>query len=195
MKQVPASKSQSEIVELVLRAKDGNDTAFSELLELYAALIESTSIRYSTGLSDEDRRDFRQESAIAFCRALDRFDPKEGVSFGYFAKVCIENRLIDCRRKLESNPAGQAVSLENSEISSSLTDDDPARYVLERENYLALCEQIRETLSDYENRIWTLVMFGRTPSEIAQFMNADKKSVENAIARVRRKLRKKLPPR
>ena len=72
---------------------------------------------------------------------------------------------------------------------------DPARYVLERENYLALCEQIRESLSDYENRIWTLVMSGRTPSEIARFIGADKKSVENAIARVRRKLRKKLPPR
>ena len=195
MKQVPAQKSQSEIVELVMRAKDGNDAAFSELLELYASLIESASIRYSAGLSDEDRRDFRQESAIAFCRALDRFDPRGGVSFGYFAKVCIENRLIDCRRKLENDPTGQAVSLENSEIPLTPTEDDPARYVLERENYLALCEQIRESLSDYENRIWTLVMSGRTPSEIARFIGADKKSVENAIARVRRKLRKKLPPR
>lgn len=194
MKQAPKSRTQAEIAELVSLAKSGSDDAFSELLELYGALLETMSIRYSEGLPAEDRRDLRQESAIAFCRALDRFDPAEGVAFGYFAKVCVENRLIDCRRKLATNPSGRAVPLD-VDPALPAAEDDPSRYVLERENYLALCERIREALSDYENRIWTLVISGRTPSEIAQSLGVERKSVENAIARVRRKLRKELPPR
>ena len=194
MKQAPKSKTQAEIAELVSLAKSGNDDAFSELLELYGALLEAMSHRYSEGLPAEDRRDLRQESAIAFCRALERFNPAEGVAFGYFAKVCVENRLIDCRRKLTNNPTGRAVPLEDDPALPA-AEEDPSRYILERENYLALCERIRETLSDYENRIWTMVISGRTPSEIAQNLGVDRKSVENAIARVRRKLRKVLPSR
>ena len=193
MKEAPESNKQDRIARLVLLAKNGNENAVSDLLNLYDSLIESLINRYSEGLSEEDRRDLRQEAAIAFCRALDRYHPEEGVAFGHFAKICVENRLIDCRRKSANDPTGQAVPLEDSGPSLSLADDDPARDLLERESYLALCERIRELLSDYENRIWMLVMAGRTPREIATIVGSDRKSVENAVARVRRKLRKALP--
>ena len=195
MKQVPEQKTTAEIADLVAQAQAGNENAFSKLLGLYDSLMESMTARFAEGLSEEDRRDLRQESAIAFCRALDRFDPTVGVAFGYFAKVCIENRLIDCRRRFLNEPSGHALPIEHSEASLPRADDDPARYVQERENYLALCERIREMLSDYENRIWTLVISGRTVGEITEILRADRKSVENTIFRVRRKLKSHLPPR
>ncbi len=194
MKQKPEQKTPEEINALVLQAQSGNEDAFSELLGLYSFLMESMAARYAAGLSEEDCRDLRQEAAIAFCRALDRFHADAGVGFGYFAKICIENRLIDCRRKWVREPAGRAIPIEDPNAVAQ-TADDPARYILEKENYLALCERIRETLSEYENRIWTLVISGHTASEIAAETGADRKSVENAVARVRRKLRKNLPLR
>lgn len=196
MNQFAEEKNQEKTEALVLQAQSGNENAVSALLKGYSPLMDSVSRRFSEGLPEEERNDLRQESVIAFCRALEQYDPSKNVTFGHFAKVCIENRLIDYLRRRARDPLGQAVPQEESPASLSEShEDDPARMVLERENYLALCEQIREALSDYENRIWTLVISGHTAAEIAERLGTDRKSVENAVARVRRKLRNNLPPR
>lgn len=173
---------------LVLQAKSGDEKAFSDLLEAYSPLLDAEARRFSVGLPDEEYNDLRQEAAIAFCRALDQFDPAKGVAFGYFAKGCIRNRLIDYTRRMKEPPV-------DGDTFPQPEPDDPGRDLLEKEKFLSLCKRIREILSDYENCIWTLVISGQTASGIAKTLGIDRKSVENALARVRRKLKKELPPR
>lgn len=186
------SLSENQTAGLLRRAKAGEEEAFSALLEQYAPLMETLAGRFAQGFSEQDRQDLRQEAAIAFCRALERFDESETVAFGYYARICMENRLTSWVRKQKKELRNTGTPLPEETVDQA---QDPARYVLEKESYLALCERIRDSLSNYENRIWTLVISGHTAGEIADMLGCEKKSVENAIFRVRRKLRASLLPR
>ena len=186
---------ETALTDLISRAKAGDEDAFARLLEQYASLVESLARRFgaASSFSEQDRQDLRQEATIAFCRAIDRFDAQDGVTFGYFAKICVENRLISWSRKqLRERAATTGLS---EEAKTDAHPENPADFILEQENYLELCRQIRGLLSDYENRIWTLFISGHTAAEIAELLGTEKRSVENAVFRVRRKLRNRLPHR
>ena len=65
--------------------------------------------------------------------------------------------------------------------------------MVEQENYLALYDQICRSLSPYENRVWWMYLSGRTAAEIGKQLGKDARSVQNAVYRIRRKLRAVLP--
>ena len=73
-------------------------------------------------------------------------------------------------------------------------ESDPAHYFLEQEQYDALQARVRETLSSREQQIWIRFVGGYSAGEIAEELGCEKKSVENAIFRARRKLRQMLLP-
>ena len=61
------------------------------------------------------------------------------------------------------------------------------------EAYTELYLRIRAALSTYENQIWWLYHSGRTAKEIAGVLGKSEKSIQNAIYRIRRKLRTEIP--
>ena len=183
---------ENENLSLILRAQNGDETAKTNLLALYKPLIEKLSYGFSEGLPDDDQNDLFQEASLAFLHALEQFDTEKGIAFGYFAKICISNRLTGYLRKRMTSLPENALPLEDIELPA---DDDPSKSLRDEESYLALCEQIRKILSDFEYRIWMRYVSGQTVQMIAQIAGTDKKSVENALVRARRKLIKNLPPR
>ena len=191
-----SSFSQIPLTDLLLQAQGGDQKAFEELLDRYAPLIDSMTRQFSANptFSVQDREDLRQEALVAFYRALMQFDTDRGqVQFGLYAKECIRNRLISHLRTLKRH--GQVLSLEESEnVDAQPSDgDNPADCLAEEEAYLSLCRQVSGILSDYENRIWWLYLSGRTAKEVAVLMECDEKSVQNAVYRIRKKLRSGLP--
>lgn len=191
-----SSFSQIPLTDLLLQAQGGDQKAFEELLDRYAPLIDSMTRQFSANptFSVQDREDLRQEALVAFYRALTQFDTDRGqVQFGLYAKECIRNRLISHLRTLKRH--GQVLSLEESETVDEHPSDseNPADRMAEEEAYLALCRQVSGILSDYENRVWWLYLSGRTAKEVAVLMGCDEKSVQNAIYRIRKKLRSGLP--
>lgn len=190
------SHDDPALQSLIVQAKTGDENAFAELLKRYSPLMDSLTRQFAPEVfSEHDRQDLRQEAVIAFFKALQNYEPDQNVGFGYFAKVCMENRLTSYLRKWNREPAAATLPLESETEIPSEEEADPLRYVMEKEQYLSLCETIRDALSDYENRIWTLFMLGATAEEIANRLGKEKKSIENAIFRVRSKLRAVLPPR
>lgn len=177
---------------LIEKAKAGNDAAKASLLDRYRPLIESLAFQYSANLPEEEREDLTQEASIAFFRALEQYDPERGISFGYFAKICISNRLIGYLRKKMNSPTEGAVSFEEVTLTA---EDDPSKPLRDSESYEALRRRIREVLSDFEYRVWMLFFAGQTAREIADALGKDSKSIENALARARLKIKKNLPPR
>ena len=157
-------------------------------MKQYRPLIDSLSFQFSSNLPDEERDDLFQEATIAFFNALEQYDPERKIAFGYFAKVCISNRLIGYLRKRTTIP----LPLENVELTA---EEDPSKRLRDEEAYRALCGQLQIILSDFEYRVWMLYVAGRTAREIAKMVEKDQKSVENTLARARRKIRKSLPPR
>lgn len=180
------------LATLIARAKKEEPGAFEELLERYTPLIESMTARFApSSCSVQDREDLRQEAVLGFYRALQEYDPaQEEVQFGFFAKLCIRNRLISHLRTLKRH---EVVELPEEAQDWEDSEQDPASRVMENETYMALYDLVRSTLSPYENRVWWLYMSGRTAGEIASRVERDERSVQNAIYRIRRKLRSIIP--
>ena len=177
--------------ELLTLAKAGDARAFELLLDAYSPLIESSVSGFCTPEQDavNDREDLRQEACIAFFESVKKFDLSQGdVQFGLFAKICIRNRLISYQRKMRRQPIlaydAPALAAENEDLSDALVAE---------ENYLSLYARITSILSPYENRVWWLYLSGRTAREIGNAVGRDERSVQNAIYRIRRKLRRELP--
>lgn len=187
---------QDSLTKLIREAQNGSQTAFEALLNRYAPLIDSMTGRYlGTSFSLQDREDFRQEAVLSFYRALMRFDTEQDkVQFGLYAKECIRNGLISMLRVIKKHE--NVVLLDDDSVLTESNADEienPAQRLVEEEAYLALSRRIHESLSPYENSIWWLYLSGRTAREIARLMGKDEKSVQNAVYRIRKKLRAVIP--
>lgn len=177
--------------ELIRAAQAGDQNAFEQLLALYKPLLVSMvhSFRSNPMIPQSEYDDLDQETTLAFYRAVLSFDTtQEEVSFGLYAKICIRNSLISQSKKI----------LENADIlplyeKGGVRESDPGRSLIEKESFRVLYDRVRRTLSDYEYRVWNAFLSGRTASEIANDLNTDKKSVQNAIFRIRKKLREVIP--
>lgn len=195
MKSDARQADPTQIDELLARAGKGSKEAASELLERYDPMIAALIARYSEHLPPELLRDLRQEASIAFCRCAERFDPARGVGFGQYAKICVRNRIVSCLRKWKAEPITTALPLDNPGLLLPSDDSDPAKDLVDQENYRSLCGRIEVLLSPYENRVWLLFISGLTAREIANQLRENQKSVENAVFRIRKKLRNALLPR
>ena len=174
---------------LVAAAANGDQNAYEALLKAYAPLLDSMSAAFAEALCDTDcRDDLRQEACIAFCRAVETFDcNQKEVQFGLYAKACIRNRLISCVRSMRK----QEISLPLEELG--LRDaKDPLVSLVEKEDYRELSRRIEAILSPYENRVWWLYLSGLTAGNIATRLQKDERSIQNAIYRIRKKLRASL---
>ena len=180
------------LISLILKAQGGDQDAFEELLDRYTPLIDSmVSHVGADGFSLQDREDLRQEALVAFFRALTHYDTEQtAVQFGLYAKLCIKNAIYSHLRRWKGHPS--TLPLEDEGLPRE-EESDPARRMVEEEKYLELSRVIRETLSEYENKIWWLYLSGRTAVEIAETLKKDEKSVQNAIYRIRKKLRTVIP--
>ena len=180
------------IVALLRTAQADGEEAYSALFERYAPLIESVCGQYLHEAPSE--QELRSAVMESFLQAIRSYNVEnQTVTFGLYARICINNRIVDCLRKWKRIP--KPLSLDSAEYISLGADEssNPAHSVVAREQYLELRRRMVEALSKKECRIWELFIEGRTTAEIAELLGMERKSVENAIFRARKKLRQSLP--
>lgn len=183
-------KNQKEINNLIDLVVSGDSDAFTSLVEMYSPLLKKILSSYTTEeMSKEDVEDLSQEELIAFYRAVINFDKEQSdVEFGLYAKICITNSMISYKRAAakKSNE-----SLIGDDEINSITDPEGEvpRFFEMRESERQLGEQIERTLSAYENEVWSYYVNGYSAKEIAQKLNSNEKSIDNAIFRIRKKLK------
>ena len=179
-----------EIIQLLSRVRNNDGSAFEILCEKYKALIDSMSKKYSNMYPDSVgvsgvKDDFSQEARLAFYNACIKYDIENGkVTFGAFAKVCIKNRLVSCLRYATSKKRRKSNG-DSEEISKS-----PQDTVIRRELEEKLLSLAENALSAYELRIYKMYVQGAKAKEISAKIGKDEKSVNNAIFRIRSKLKK-----
>lgn len=182
----------NELLQLLAGAKAGDESAFARLLELYSPLISASAKKYSGGEIPLDEDDLRQEATIYFCKAVGGYDPGHDTDFGLYAKICIERGLISHLR-MQKRRVPLTATLDEA---GSLQDcDDPVGALIEKESVGELNDRIRESLSDFENRVWSLHISGMSPSAIAKALGREPKSINNALRRIRVKLRRTIANR
>ena len=185
--------SKDDIRELIVAVRNGDQVAFATLLERYKPLIDAAVAKFS---SDEAfslyREDLKQEASLVFYNSILAYDLEQNeVEFGLFAKICIHNALVSVLRSLKRRTEEPIAQIPESLLTVQ-DFDDPLSRMLERERLKSLYAVIRKNLSDLEYEVWQLYMSGRSSAEIAERLGTDQKSVNNAIYRIRKKLRDRL---
>lgn len=182
-------QKQADSVALVRQAQAGDENAYATLCSDYAALIEASVKKFvAAGLPEQD---VRSDALEAFCKAIAHFDTGQtDVTFGLYARICIGNRLTDALRAFRR--VREPVSLDGLDPDALRAgeESDPTHYILEEERFADLCRKTEAVLSPGERKIWMLFISGLTAPQIAKRLGVDRKSVENALFRARKKLRK-----
>jgi RNA polymerase sporulation-specific sigma factor len=181
---------QNAHLDLINAVREGNENAFEALLEAYEPLIDTMSRSFANTAEDsESHEDLRQEACIALYKAVQTYDVTQNeISFGLYAKLCVRNRLVSYTRKLRRRepilPLEERIKVQ----------EDVTQGVVAEEAYMELYRRIEAVLSPYENHVWWLYLSGQTTGAIAAQLGKDERSVQNAVYRIRKKLRIALHP-
>ncbi len=175
---------EEKLAKLIIGVKEGDDLAFSELCEDFAPLMKSQVARLF-GNEDFEYDDRLQDAAMALYSAAVSFDmSQEKVTFGLYAKICIRNRLISIKRKENKSNKKSASYDVISEKQMRETSRRASREKLE-EN-----EEMLSQLSSYERAVLLLYLNGHSYREIGLALKKSEKSVDNALYRIKSKLKK-----
>lgn len=175
--------------ELVSRAKAGDSTALSLLIEKYSDYILKKASSFKN-LSCIDIEDLYQEGMIGFVSSIYSFDETYGTKFSTYATTVYSRKMLSVLRKTNndaSNCVDSYVSIDDSEISAHHPSPEDA--VLYDEELSEIIGFAKDNFSKTEQKVFKLVLLGVSYSEIAEILDCNVKSVDNAVQRIRRKLR------
>jgi len=186
--------------DVVRLAQKCDQSASEYLLYKYRSLVR-TKVR-SYFLMGAEKEDLLQVGMIGLWQAIVDYRQDKDISFLSFARICIERHVITAiktatRRK--QAPLNSSISLEypsdDSDCDWNLADIlvsehtiDPEDMVLKREDSTRLQGMLRKLLSDFEWRVLAGYQVGKSYREIAIELQCKTKSVDNALARIKRKI-------
>ncbi|NLJ57775.1 MAG: sigma-70 family RNA polymerase sigma factor [Tissierellia bacterium] len=179
-------------IELVEKINQGNDQAEKCLFKRYFYLIRKIiSSFYIMGCGKDD---VFQESMIGLLKAIKRYDKKYNKSFKRYAELCIRRQIISALRKFKKYEIPTncfTVSYSENEFLEQVSDDspNPEDLLIVKEEKDIFVEFASSHLSDYEKSVINKYCQGKSYKEIAEALNKDLKSVDNALQRVKKKAR------
>lgn len=182
-------------VQLAELYNGGNANAFTVLSDRYFKLIRSITSRYNiSGLEPDD---LTQEGLLGLLSAVKSYKTDKGASFNTYAAVCINRRIVTLLKRSgnsKKKALNNYVSLDDDEVVRSMTEGgvNPEEMFIDRENLSDLEKSISIWLSEKEKRVLELYIAGESYGGIGAALGLSKKSVDNALQRIKRKLRKNI---
>lgn len=173
---------------LLLQAQQGDSHCFTLLVKQYMPLIHSQASSFSS----LEKEDLIQEGLIGFIKAVRSYDAGKQVSFKYYALLCVSSQMKSFLKKSYStkrHPLQRDFSFDLLDEVSDLADPSAEDVVLCKENIQLLNEQMESLLSEFEQDALRLYLSGHSYMEMATILNTTSKAVDNALQRIRRKLR------
>lgn len=175
--------------ELICRLRAGESSIEEYLLEKYKPFVKSKS--RALFLVGGDKEDLIQEGMIGLFKAIRDFNPENGAPFASFAKMCVERQIytaIEAAGRLKNAPLNAYISL--SEDSENLMDGGIEDAVIEKTSYQQMYQKIQDYLSSMEKEVLELYLDGKDYTEIAKILDKSDKSIDNALQRIKGKIRK-----
>lgn len=184
---------------LAAKAKNGDENAMNELLTKYKNTVNMLARSYF--LVGGDMEDIVQEGMIGLYKAICSFSPTKHASFKTFASICIKHQIQNAIRKASSQKNMLLSSalpiceqedgeddVEKSEIILPSSLPSPDDTVIANESIQELKKKINDTLSNLEIKILSLYLKGYSYNEISNIGGYSKKSIDNALSRIKNKL-------
>lgn len=186
--------------EVVRLAQTGNRGASEFLLYKYRNLVRNKVKSYF--LLGAEKDDLIQVGMIGLWQAIVDYRSDHEITFCAFAKVCIQRHIITAIKAATRHKQmmlNNSLSLERTleqplaegafmDLLPDLSQIDPEEVVVSREDTRELQGRLREMLSEFEWRVLNEYQAGRSYREIATKLQCSAKSVDNALARIKRKV-------
>lgn len=199
-----AKRSEEEVVEM---ARLGDSRAQEFLIKKYKNFVRAKARSYF--LIGADKEDIIQEGMIGLFKAIRDYRPDRISSFKAFAELCITRQIITAIKtatRQKHIPLNSYVSLNkpiyDEESERTLLDvlagkrtTDPEQLVISKEEVSNIETKIGEILSDFEWKVLSYYLQGKSYQEISEDLDRHVKSIDNALQRVKRKLEKYLEGR
>lgn len=184
--------NENDINILLNDVKCGKPLSFDAVYSLYLPLIQSATqkLMKAYGISKSENDDILQEASLALYKASLAFDNAKGVSFGHYAKICIQNRIISYIRSNGTKSETDDVPYEF--YCDTPGGDTPEQIAISKESLSELNEKISSALTEFECSVFRLYLEDLSYEDISRALSRSKKSVDNAITRIKAKLRKLL---
>ena len=183
--------SDNELLELINEQKD-ND-AMETLIKRYGPMITGQS--RSLYIIGADEEDLIQEGMIGLFKAVQSYQPDKEASFQTFAGMCIDRQLysaVQNSNRQKHKPLNSYISLSEEQESNELEAswwENPENIIIDQESVKNLEQEIRRVLSPMENRVLEYYLKGYGYVRIAEMMGKTPKSIDNALQRIRGKIR------
>ena len=186
--------------EIVARAQRGENAAAEFMLYKYRNLVRTKVKSYF--LVGAEKEDLLQVGQIGLWQAVVDFRSDKAISFPAFAKVCITRHIITAIKtatRQKQMPLNQSLSLEGpsedsatdwnlSDILPNADGEDPEDLMLRNEDTKILHDTLQQVLSEFEWQVLSGYQVGKSYREIASELRCKTKSVDNALARIKRKV-------
>ncbi|MDO4962495.1 MAG: sigma-70 family RNA polymerase sigma factor [bacterium] len=184
--------------ELLSYIKEGNEDANNILIKKYEPLIVKIASRMYPNCKNNglDLSDLIQEGMIGLNHAIDRYQEIENVLFYTYAQKCIERKILSViisSNRDKNKILNESISYDDDEnllikfIKSK--SPSPEEEIINIEIEENLLNKIKEKLTKLENQVFELLIVGFKYKEIASMLEKDDKSIDNAIQRIKGKIK------
>lgn len=188
--------------ELIDRLREGENSIIDYIMDKYKNLVRSKA--RSMYILGADTEDLIQEGMIGLFKAVRDYDCGRDASFYTFADLCISRQMytaVQASQRKKHWPLNYSISLngENQdaqpegllqEIVFGGPGNNPEELFLDKERTEFLEAQIEKELSFFEKQVLDLHLTGMSYSQIARVLGRDEKSTDNALQRVKSKIKK-----
>ena len=165
-------------------AASGDEQAYAIVAKRMVPIIRSVVQSFeSLGV---DAEDLEQEASMGLLAAVRSYRTDGGAAFTTYATACIRNRLTSVARQQGKRIRSEQSIEDNGELPDE--DSDPALRMLEQESLIQLREQLRQRLTELEYAVLLARLSDLSYEEIAARLGVNKKTVDNAVQRLRRKM-------
>ncbi len=198
------SQAQAELEDnyLIALAKQGRPDAYDRILKRYHGFVRLKASSYFLIGGDSD--DLIQEGMVGLYKAIRDFRTDRESSFRNFAELCITRQIITAVKTSTRNkhtPLNEYISFSATPAASGGDGDptldellpgptahDPANQAISTEELHSLVECLSSVLSDLESAVLSLYLDGYSYETVAERLECDTKTVDNALQRVKRKV-------
>jgi RNA polymerase sporulation-specific sigma factor len=206
----PKAQAEGQLDDgyLIALAKQGSAPAYDAIVRRYYGFVRLKASSYF--LAGGDSEDLVQEGLVGLYKAVRDYRTDRESSFRNFAELCITRQIITAVKTATRNkhtPLNQYISF--AQTPAAATDGeptledvlpgpssaDPVEQVISSEELSSLVACLSSVLSELESAVLSLYLDGYSYETIAERLECDAKTVDNALQRVKRKVGRHLESR
>ena len=182
--------------ELVSYVADNVEEANEILIEKYQPLIINTCNKLMKYINNcgIDRNDLIQEGMLGLSSAISYFKETKDAKFYTYSKTCIERKMISAiitANRQKHKILNESLSYDAPDLLTDKylkdSNQDPLLILTNSDSLSNIENKLKAKLTAMEKQVFDLMLAGFKYKEIADILNKDIKSIDNAIQRIRTK--------